>query len=135
MANYDHPSFITRQMEYIGVTSAGNAAVSFKVPTVTAMRLRRFAVTVAAAGTSTGAAINIISVGLNGTSTTTTTVTAGTLTLSTATVGAVLVSTDCNYTMPVGAYFAFQNGTDATATGSVLVEFHLDPLLATFSNP
>jgi hypothetical protein len=128
-ANYDHPTFITRQMDNLGKTTAGASGTSLITAYPTAVRLHRVAVAVASQGTSAGVAVNVIN--LSGT--TTTTAAAIALSSATATVGYTSVTAgDLNFSIPAGSITYITNGTDATGVSSVTLELTLDPTLASW---
>ena len=126
---YDHPSYITRQMDNLGVTTSGANGTSLRVAYAPTMRLRRVQCVVQVAGTATTNQVNIIN--LNGTTTTT----VGSVVLSTSAVNTVVAGTDFNYTVPTGSLLYVTNGADATGVTGVTYEVHLDPLLGTWGAP
>jgi|SRR6185437_15641391 len=128
--NYNHPSFITRQMDNLGKTTAGASGTSCLTAYPTAMRLHRIGVVVTAAGTSTGVSLNAYA--LSGTTTTTAMATALALSSATATAGYSVVTSDLNFAIPAGATFFTVGGTDATAVQNVTLEMTLDPTTASW---
>lgn len=120
--NYDHPSYLTRQQIVIGPSTAGASGTSCHIAFNSQMRIRQIYQTVAVAGTI-GTNVGMIVFG-NGTA-----VPSGTQAFGTAgnTIGAVVASSDLNYTLPAGQVLAFKNLTDATATQRYTVEAYLDP--------
>lgn len=116
--NYDHPSYITRQLVPLGNTTAGANGTSCRTSFPIAMRIRNASVTVVTAGTSatTGNKVDIY----NGTSS------IGSVTLGTNTAGYVGTSGDLNSTLAVGTVLACKNGTDATGVANVMLEMHID---------
>ena len=119
--NYNHPSYITRQMEFLGATTAGANGTSLVQAAPTAMRVRRATTVVKTAGTASTAAVNVIS--LNGT----TTSTLGSVTVGTAAANTVFNIADMNFALAAGALLYFTNGADATGVSNVMIEWHLDP--------
>jgi hypothetical protein len=119
--NYDHPSYLTRQMEVLGKTTAGASGTSLPFSFPVDIRARQLSVVVATAGTTAGAKVNLIS--LNGTTTTT----VGSVATSTSTANTVLTSTDMNTIVTAGSLMYLTNGTDATSVAYASLHFHVDP--------
>src|SRR5271168_2480929 len=141
--NYDHPSYLTRQVNDLDVNTAGSAGVSAAASYVSNMRLRKAIDLVRVAGTSgtTGTARRLIYVGTSvqgftGTALTTTTTTATLGSVSVGTSAALTLTTyaDMDALLYAGGYLAVQNGTDATGTGKTYLEMYLDPS-ATWTGP
>ena len=127
--NYDHPSYTARQMDNLGVTTAGANGTSVMAAYPMDMRIRRISALVVTAGTTAGAFLYPMA--FNGTVTTT----MGTVTLTTNTANSVIQLADVNTLLPTGALLGFKNGTDATGKAIVTVELHGDPLTGTWSPP
>lgn len=127
--NYDHPSYLTRQMFNIGRTVAGSAGTTagifFSFPF--AIRARQLQAVVGTAGTATGAAVSLVHV--SGTTTTTD----GTLTLSTNTANSVLTSTDFNATIPANSLCYLLNAADTVVVANVGLHYHIDPTTGTWT--
>jgi hypothetical protein len=141
--NYDHPSYLTRQMTDLDVSTAGSTTVSAACSFVSNVRIRKAVDVVRVAGTTAGTIRRLIYVGTSVTgyntpnvalTTTTTTATLGSITLSTATASSVTTYADMNTLLVAGGYLAVQNGTDATGTGKTMLELYLDPS-ATWTGP
>lgn len=153
---YDHPSYLTRQIEVLGKTTAGANTVQF-FGTANAgfvspidIRIRNATASIQVAGTSTspGSAIIFYCLGTTyqfpgtqvinpiGTAnalstavaTNTTTTTLGYIPTGTATPGAVVQSGDMNFRLQAGSTLQIKNGTDATmSAGNVSFEWYVDP--------
>jgi hypothetical protein len=145
--NYDHPSYLTRQYIDLDTATAGNAGTSGSVSFVSDVRVRAASVVVRVAGTSSGsgAQCNLIYIGtsyqgystLGGTntlSTSTTTATLGSVALGSSTANTVVTFADMDARLVAGGVLAQKNGTDATSTYKVVVEYYLDPG-ATWTGP
>ena len=122
--NYDHPSYLTRQMFQIGRTVAGaagtNATLFFSFPFQ--FRARQLVAVVGTVGTNSTAGSNLVYV--SGTTTTT----AGSVLTGTSTAGSVVVGTDMNATIPANSLCYIQNaGTDALQVNSLALHWHIDP--------
>lgn len=136
--NYDHPSYLTRQTIDL-VSTAGANSTSGGRAFLSDMRLRKVAVNVRTAGTTTGAgnSMNLMVIGtyLTGYGTTTPftlTTNTGTNTITTLVLGTnlantVSTSTDMNLTLLAGAVLAIKNGADATGVAAVTVEAYVNP--------
>lgn len=153
---YDHPSFLTRQYEVLGKTTAGANTVQYAgtanagLVFPSAIRVRNATASIQVAGTSTspGSAIIFFCVGTTtqlpgeqvinaigtanplstATATNTTTTTLGYIPCGTATPGSVLQSGDMNFVLPAGQALQIKNGTDATnSCGNVTFEWYIDP--------
>jgi hypothetical protein len=127
--NYDHPSYIVRQIETVGPSTAGANGTSFAAAFPVPIRFRGFTANVVTAGTTAGATMNAIS--LVGTVTTT----LASVALSTSTANSVVTSTDPNALIPVGGLLYFTNGTDATGKSNLAYMFHIDPTTGTWGGP
>ena len=141
--NYDHPSYLTRQVIGMGVSTAGANGTSGGKAFISDMRVRKMSVVVRTAGTSAGAgnscnllAIGTIVTGYNSTSLTTSTGTntVGTVALGSSTALVVTTSTDMNTVIKAGAVLVLKNGTDATGVFDCNLEAYLDPS-ATWTGP
>lgn len=141
--NYDHPSYLTRQVIDLDVSLAGNAGTSGAQSFISDMRVRKAAVLVRVAGTSSGAgnSASLIYIGTSiqgygGTATTTTTTTAtlGTVALGSSTANSVVNFADMDARLFAGGVLAQKNGTDATGTYKISIESYLDPA-ATWTGP
>lgn len=127
--NYDHPSYIARQMDNLGVTTAGANGTSIMATYPMDMNVRRMSALVVTAGTTAGAFLYpMIFTG-------TTTTTLGTITLTTNTANSVIQLADVNTLIPTGSLFGFKNGTDATGKAIMTVEIHGNPLTGTWAAP
>lgn len=127
--NYDHPSYITRQQTYVGITVAGNGGTSLPMTFPCSMRLRGIGYAVKTAGATAGAGLNALLL----TGTVTTTLLA--MTVGTAAANTMFTSTDPNASVPAGSLMYFQNGTDTANVGSVVIMHHLDAVLGTWAAP
>lgn len=135
--NYDHPSYLTRQYDFLGRTTAGtNSLQTLLYATYpNNIRVRNVSALVGTAGTATTNVVKVLcigtcttfsaaGVGTQGTGTTS----LGQCVLSTSTAGVVATSGDCNATINAGSILALQTGADGTGVANVTVEFHTDPL-------
>lgn len=137
--NYDHPSYLTRQAIGLGVSTAGANGTSGGRSFISDMRVRKAAVTVRTAGTSSGAGNSAIllyvgtmvtgfSTGAGFTLTTATgTNTIGTVALGSGAAYVVTTSSDFNTRLVAGGVILQKNGTDATGVYDVNLECYLDP--------
>jgi hypothetical protein len=145
--NYDHPSYLTRQVIDLDVSTAGASGTSGAVSFISDMRLRKASVTIRTAGTSsgTGALASLIYIGtsyqgygtLGGTntlSTNTTTATLGSIALGSSTANTVVTFADMDARLVAGGVLAQKNGTDATSVYKMTLEMYLDPA-ATWTGP
>lgn len=140
----DHPSYIVRQQMKIGPSTAGANTISNYTAVLHPIRIRGGCAAVLVAGTSAGNTAAVLCYGTcttgygtaTGTAltTSTTTATLGTVTLTTNTAapsqadGGPVFYTDMNAYINKGAFLAVKNGTDATGTYNVYLEFYHDPL-------
>jgi hypothetical protein len=137
-ANYDHPSFLTRQFMDAFVTTAGNGAVSGGVAFPWDVRIRNAIATVRTAGTATGNQVQILTIGTSytltatGTTTNTGTTTVGSIVLGTQAAYATGTSGDLNCRIQQGCVVALKNGTDATGVAYVGIDAYLDPATASW---
>jgi hypothetical protein len=128
-------------------STAGNAGTSGGISFISDMRLRKAAVTVRTAGTSSGAGAqaNLIYIGtsytgystLGGTNTlttNTTTATLGSVSLGSSTANTVLTFADMDARLVAGGVLAQKNGTDTTSVYKIMLELYLDPG-ATWTGP
>lgn len=122
--NYNHPSYITRQMETFGKTTAGASGTSVLAGYPTAMRVRRMSAAIAVAGTSPVTGAFLQPYAYDGT--TTYTASASIATGSSA-VNSVVTAQDLNFYVPANSILFVKNGTDASAAAIVTAEIHLDP--------
>lgn len=135
----DHPSFLTRQRQGVGIFTAGAAAVGNKVGMQFAIRPHVPTVVVQTAGTTAVNAMKIAYVGTytltqSGTTTTTSgTNVLGTTTIGTATANSVINGADMNVTCNAGGVFYLLNNTDATAVYEGSFDYTLDPVLGTWT--
>lgn len=124
--NYDHPSYITRQMLNLGNTTAGAGGTSARRQFPWPIRVRSIVAGVVTAGTvvgtGVGAAGACVSLLNNGTAIGTSTVV-----LSTNAAGVFGTAGDMNFTLAAGNTLSVVNGTDATLVANVGVEWHIDP--------
>jgi len=128
--NYDHPSYITRQMNDC-ITVAGASGTTVLAAYPMDVNIRRLSAAVLTAGTSAGAGNAIYPMILNGT----TTSTLGTFTLGTLTANSVVQLPDVNTLLPTGSILFFKNGTDATGKAALGIELHGNPLTGTWGTP
>ena len=122
--NYNHPSYITRQMETYAKTTPGASGTSVLGGFPTAMRIRRMSAAVTTAGTSAVTGAFLQPYAYDGTSTFTAT---GSIATGSAAINAVVTSPDLNFLVPANAILFVKNGTDASAGAIVTAEMHLDP--------
>ncbi len=140
-ANYDHPSFLTRQPLDAYQTTAGANGLSGGTVFPWAVRIRNAIATVRTAGTSTGNSVQLLAIGTAyqyaGTATTTLTgtTTLGSIALSTGAAYTYGTSGDLNTTLALGCALVLKNGTDATGVAYVAVEGYLDPVQAQWIQP
>ena len=136
----DHPSYLTRQVISLGVSTAGNGGTSGGFSFISDMRIRKASVTVRTAGTSSGAGnqmqllcigtyLSGFATGLIGTALTTNT---GTTTIGTVALGStaaltVTTSSDFNVKVLAGSILCYKNGTDTTGVYAANLEAYLDP--------
>ncbi len=115
--NYDHPSYLTRQMIPLGAIAAGVGTSLFRTFPCD-MRIRKVASCVLVAGTQTAWNCTIF----NGTNS------IGTIALGgTAAIKASGTSGDCNSLLPAGSVLSISNLLEATGTATFVVEAHVDP--------
>jgi hypothetical protein len=138
--NYDHASYLTRQVVSLTSTAGASGTSGYK-SFISDMRIRKGAWTVRTAGTSSGAGaeaflmcigtyVTGFATGLIGTALTTTTGTntIGTIaTLGSSVAGISGTSTDFNFRVVAGSVLAIKGGTDATSVVDVSLEAYLDP--------
>lgn len=118
--NYDHPSYLTRQMVTLGKSVAGaNGTSCYKAFPTANMRIRNVAAVVVTAGTSSGSGHQAII--LNGTTS------IGSIALGTSAIGSVSTSGDLNTTINAGTAISVKNGTDATGVYDIVAEMYIDP--------
>lgn len=122
--NYNHPSYITRQMETFGKTTAGANGTSPMSSYPTAVRVRRMSAVVTAAGTSPVSGAFLQPYAYDGTTTYTASASIAT---GSSVANSVVTVADLNFYVPANAVFYVKNGTDATAAAIVTAEIHLDP--------
>ena len=127
--NYDHPSYITRQMDNLGATTAGANGTSLITVYPMDERIRRISAVVLTAGATAGTYLYPMI--LTGTTTTT----LGTMTMGTSTANTVVQLADVNTLLPTSSLLFVKNGTDATGKSSVTVELHGDPTTGTWGAP
>lgn len=143
--NYDHPSYLTRQMIALDVSTAGANGTSATISFPVNMRLRTVASTVRVAGTSatSGNQAQLLYIGTSVQgynlspvvlTTSTTTATLGVANNGTSTAVSVNTSSDLNALLIAGGVLAVKNGTDATGTCKCVLEMYLDPS-ATWTGP
>lgn len=125
MPRYDHPSFLTRQCELVGVTTAGaNGTSSGGLVFPWDINVHTVLAVVKTAGTSAGAGNQAIL--LAGTAT------LGSVALGTNTAGYVGTSGDLATKVTAGTPLYIKNGTDATGVCWVNIEWNAAPDTATF---
>ena len=127
--NYDHPSYITRQMDNLGATTAAANGTSLMGAYPMDVRLRRITALVKTAGATAGAYIYPMI--LTGTVTTT----LGTLTMGTSTANTVVQLADVNTLLPTGSLLFMKNGTDTANVDIMTIELHGDPVTGTWTGP
>lgn len=135
--NYDHPSYLTRQVSEFGPTIAGASGTSGQIAFPNTFRFRNATGCVAVAGTigtNVQSIIQAVGTGIvqyttTGVVTSTGTIALGTISYGTAgnTLAAQGSSGDMNVTVPAGSVVAIKNGLDATATTNIAIEYYLDP--------
>jgi hypothetical protein len=159
----DHPSYLTRQAEIFGKTTAGANTIQFASNGLVFpydVRIRNIVAVVGVAGTSASPGSAVImycpgtsiqypgqrltnnigtNVAANGSAATvlttnTTTTTLGFVALGTSVANTVLQSGDMNVSIPAGQQLVIKNGTDATmVAGSVAIEFYIEPVTASWT--
>ena len=119
--NYDHPSYLTRQMIDLGITAAAASGTTVLfAPAVSNLRLRRFGGQIVATQTNTGGNISTAYQQIIYAMSTNTGV-LGTATLATFVTGTFAVgynmglSTDVNYTLQTGYTLVAVGSSDAAA--------------------
>jgi hypothetical protein len=137
--NYDNPSYLTRQQIGLGSNTAGANGTSGGKGFISDLRIRKMAVDVRTAGTSSGAGNSCIllcvgtsvtgfSTGLGFTLTTNTgTTTIGSVALGSSVATTIVTSTDMNTRVLAGSTVMLKNGTDATGVYDVTIEAYIDP--------
>lgn len=135
--NYDHPSYLTRVLFGLGLTTAGANGTSGGRSLVSDMRFRKMSALIKTAGTTAGNNAILFCIGqiVTGynlsppalTTSTSGTNTIGSMILTTSTANAVLTSTDMNTRVLAGAAVFLKNGTDATGVCVVDLEASIDP--------
>jgi hypothetical protein len=126
--NYDHPTYITRQMVPLGkitATSLGTFAQSVYPMDI---MFRGFSVLVDTAGPAAAA---MTAYSLNGTVTTS----LAAVTIGTATAKSTFNSPDPNYLLPAGAQLYYVAGTDSTGVYSLTQMHHGSPSTGTWGAP
>jgi hypothetical protein len=114
--NYDHPSYLTRQMVQLGRTTAGATGTSAYFGAVSNFVVRKVALTVQIAGTAA-----TTSTVLSGTTS------IGTIAITSAAVaGTVFTSADLNTLVTAGNALSIKNGADATHVVQAVAEAYLD---------
>lgn len=145
--NYDHPSYLTRQQISVSSTAGASGTAGY-TSFISDMRIRKAATTVRVAGTTTGAASEMLLLAIGtyvtgfgsgggfGTNLTTSTGTNTLLTvvLGTNAIASVSTSTDMNTRIVAGCVLALKNGADATVVADMRLETYLDPE-ATWTGP
>jgi len=129
--NYDHPTYVARQLDFAGATTVGANGTSLVQGFPMAIRFRGFAATVATIGTAGAGTLNALSL----VGTVTTTLASVALSSATATVNFTALSTDPNALIPVGGLLYFTNGADAVVKSNVTTHFHVDPSTGTWAAP
>lgn len=134
--NYDHPSYLTRQMTALGKSVAGANGTSCIKVFPCKVRLRNVASVILTAGTSATSG-NQTLLYMSGTGTTYTAAGVGTQVTGTTSLGVIVNGTgvanttgtsgDLNVTLNQGAIFFAKNGTDATGVVDLVGEIYLDP--------
>ena len=138
--NYDNPSYLTRQQINLGVTTAGANGTSTPFGFISDMRIRKAALTVKTAGTSSGAGNGVIflcvgtcitgfstGVGFTLTTNTGTTTILAITALGSGTANTSVASADMNTRIQAGSVILCKNGTDATGVAQVTLEAYIDP--------
>lgn len=132
-AQYDSPSFLTRQRLALGNFTAGSGGLGRPLGLPWAIRAHIPGCVVMTAGTTSVNAMQLIVIGTYTTTTSgTNTTTTGTNTLQSVTVGtaaanALTTGSDCSVTINAGSVVYLKNNTDATAVYEGFLEFTLDP--------
>lgn len=117
--NYDHPSYLTRQMIALGKSVAGANGTSCYKAFPSNMRVRNVVGCPTIAGTS--ATTGHKGIVLNGTTS------LGEVVLGTNAVGVTGSSGDLNSTITAGTALSIKNGTDATGVAEFIAEMYIDP--------
>ena len=150
--NYDHPSYLTRQMMFFQDNANSTTVVQFPWD----VRVRTVNVVVRIAGTVTTGQATVIGLGTTvqfpnqgntwvyGTATGTKTSTATVTNTSTTTMGSVVVGTnsagtgfsmgDLNFRLPAGQQMTIGPVGDATHSLHYQIEYYLDPVNASWAN-
>ena len=129
--NYDHPSYITHQMDNLGKSTAGSAGTSLQVAYPSNVRIRNAAFVVNTAGSTVTAAVSLYA--SNQAATTTTLL--GTLTLGTSTANTVTTIGDLNYALANTNFIFLKNSADSAIVVTPTLEVHIDPNSGTWSGP
>jgi hypothetical protein len=127
--NYDHPTYITRQMDSAGLTTVGNGGTSLTQGFPMDIMFRGFSAAVVTAGTTAGMTLTAYS--LVGTVTTS----LAAVTLTTSVANTVVTSPDPNALIPAGGLLFYKNGTDATGKANITQTFHGSPSSGTWGAP
>lgn len=117
--NYDHPSYLTRQLLAF-LTAAGANGTSGSISLPWDVRIHQLSVVVATAGTSSGAGNQVFV--LNGTSTV-----GSPIVLGSGTAGTTGTSGDLNTKITAGSLISLKNGTDATGVVRAVLEYNIAP--------
>lgn len=126
--NYDHPTYITRQMVLLGNIVATSLGTFAKGAYPMDIMFRGFELLVVGAGPAAAAMTAYM---LNGTTTTS----LATVSIGTATALTPLRSNDPNTLVPQGAAVFYKCGTDSTGTYAVTQMHHGSPSTGTWSGP
>lgn len=125
--NYTHPSYLTRQIAYLGVTTAGaNGTSTNGWVAPWDINLHQMQAVVKTAGTSATTGNQVIL--LAGTAT----VTGATVVLGSSTAGVYGTTGDIAQKITAGTPLYVKNGTDATGVAYVSVEFNINPVSGTW---
>lgn len=120
--NYDHPSYVARQLALLGVTTAGaNGTTTTNFIAPWDVNIHNVTAIVKTAGTSatTGNKVFLLA----GTST----ITAGSVTLGSSTAGVSGTSGDAAFKVTAGTQINIKNGTDATGVAVVTFDYNIAP--------
>ena len=129
--NYDHPSYITHQMDNLGKSTAASAGTSLQVAYPSNVRIRNASFVVNTAGLTATAAVSLYA----SNQAVTTTTLLGTLTLGTSTANTVTTIGDLNYALTNTNFIFLKNSADSAIVVTPTLEVHIDPNGGTWSGP
>lgn len=121
-ANYDHPSYLTRQLLHFAASTAGANGTSAQVALPWDVNVHNLSAVVLTAGTATTNQAILLSG----------TATVGSVALSTNAAGYVGTSGDLATKITAGTLISIKNGADATGVCRCTIDYNLAPDTATW---